>query len=303
MTQISRPFQIALVAVVLLAAVWFVALRGHSSSSGSSAPAPAASSPSTASSSGAAGSGSAAASSAASQSASGGGAASPGSTTYKGSAPGVDGLTRAIQKARGAVTESEQHNSALAQKSAQASSSTQAQSSSSAASQSAQASHGSSAAASGSASSGHSTTKHGASNGATKTHSSAKGAATTTPKSAAPKTTTKAPSNVPPMQARVEAELKQGKVAALLFWNPKGTVDETVRRELQSAAGKLHGKLAIHVARSSEVGSFGSFTRTVQVYGTPTILLINPQAKTASVTGLVDVFAIEQAVKEVKQAK
>ena len=32
MTQLSRPFQIVLVAVVLFALVWFVALRGHSAS-------------------------------------------------------------------------------------------------------------------------------------------------------------------------------------------------------------------------------------------------------------------------------
>ncbi len=45
MTQISRPFQIALAAVVLLAAVWFVALRGHSSSGSSSTPAASAPAP------------------------------------------------------------------------------------------------------------------------------------------------------------------------------------------------------------------------------------------------------------------
>ena len=42
MAQISRPFQIGLVAVVALAGVWLFALHGHSSSSssGSSAHAP-----------------------------------------------------------------------------------------------------------------------------------------------------------------------------------------------------------------------------------------------------------------------
>jgi len=36
MAQISRPFQIALLAMVVLAGVWFFALQGHSSSGGSS---------------------------------------------------------------------------------------------------------------------------------------------------------------------------------------------------------------------------------------------------------------------------
>ena len=91
MAQLSRPFQIALAAMGVLVAVWFVALRGHSSSSSGSGgtpqahsqPAPAAAKP---------------------------GAASP---IYHGSAPGVEGLTRAIAKAHGAVALSERNARSL----------------------------------------------------------------------------------------------------------------------------------------------------------------------------------------------
>src|SRR6201999_851230 len=99
----------------------------------------------------------------------------------------------------------------------------------------------------------------------------------------------------------VEGELKHGKTVAVLFWNPKGSVDVAVRRELKAAKGASHGKLAIHVARATEVGSFGSFTHAVQVYSTPTILLINTKGQTSSITGLTDSFSIQQAVKEVKR--
>jgi hypothetical protein len=51
------------------------------------------------------------------------------------------------------------------------------------------------------------------------------------------------------------------------------------------------------------VGSFGAFTRTVQVYGTPTILMINTKGVTSSVPGLKDAFSIEQAVREVQRAR
>jgi hypothetical protein len=273
MTQISRPLQIALGAVVLVAAVWFIALRGHSSSSESSAPAPAATSASASS--------AATSSPAASQSASGETGGSPQATkTYHGSAPGVGGLTRAIQKARGAASASEQNAKALQQKATQASgggsSATQAQQSNSSAA---------------------STGGKAAPQNAAKTHSASAKAPT------AKTTPAKTANGVPVMQARVEGELKHGDVVALLFWNPHGAVDATVRRELQSASHKLHGKLAIHVARANQVGSFGSFTRTVQVYSTPTILLVNTHAKTASLAGLTDVFSIEQAVREVKSAK
>jgi hypothetical protein len=281
MTHISRPFQIALVAVVLLAAVWFVALRGHSSSSSHEVSVPAASSASSAA-------GSAAAQSASSSG--GKGSSSHAAGTYHGSAPGVGGLTRAIAKARGAVSESERHAKTLAKKSAEASGEATAPSSSSTAS----AHH---VAASGGTAAKHSTTKTHSGSSAASTKSSASKAAPAKPTIA---TNAK---GIPLLQARVESELRQGKVAAILFWNPKGSVDNTVRRELRAAGAKLHGKLAVSVARSSQVGLFGSFTRSVQVYGTPTILLVNHAGKTASVTGLTDVFSIEQAVKEVKQAK
>jgi len=102
----------------------------------------------------------------------------------------------------------------------------------------------------------------------------------------------------------VEAELKQGRTVLVLFWDPKGTDDVAVRRELH-ALQALHGKsglpqnrrLALHEAGPGEVGSFGSFTRAVQVYVTPTILIILPSGKTKTLTGLTDdLFALVSLV-------
>ena len=279
MTQISRPFQIAFVVLLLFVALWFAVLRGHSSSStGSSAPV--ASSVSSGSQSSAASSGSASSGSAASSP--GGGTQASKGGTYHGSAPGVAGLSRAIQKARGAVTQSQQNAQQLQRKSAQASDEAHSQSAS--------------------------TNKVSTTQAAGTPSTSSKASATNTPSTGAaaakqaPSTAAKA-KNVPAKQATVEAQLKQGKVVAILFWNSKGTVDGVVRRELQSAGRKLHGKLAVQVASPSQVGSFGSFTHAVQVYSTPTILLINDKGATSSVSGLTDSFSIEQAVREVKSAK
>lgn len=258
MTHISRPFQIALAALVLLVAVWFLALRGHSggesSSSSSSAPTSASSSP---------------ASPSASQSAPGGGTPASKGGVYHGSAPGVEGLSRAIQKARGAVAQSQQN--AKQRGSAQSSSGAQKHSARTQTSQSQSAKQ-------------------------TQTQQKQSQQAQNSQQS-------KAASGVPAMQAVVEGELKHGQVVALLFWNPKGAVDATVRRELRAAGHAQHGKLAVHVARSNQVGSFGSFTHAVQVYSTPTILLINAKGETSSLTGLTDSFSIGQAIKEVKRAK
>jgi hypothetical protein len=254
MTNISRPFQIALAALVLLIAVWFLALRGHSGGESSSSPSAASSSP---------------ASPSASQSTPGGGTPASKGGVYHGSAPGVEGLSRAIQKARGAVAQSQQS----------ANQKGSAQSSSGAQNQNAQ-------------------THTSRSQGAKQTQAQARQS-----QQAHNSQQSKAASGVPAMQVVVEGELKHGKVVAVLFWNPKGAVDATVRRELRAAGRAQHGKLAVHVARSNQVGSFGSFTHTVQVYSTPTILLINAKGSTSSLTGLTDAFSIGQAIKEVKRAK
>jgi hypothetical protein len=104
MAQISRPFQIALVAVGLLAAVWLFALHGRSASTTESSGSAPASTPATTS-------GAAAQEKA---------AAAP-TTVYKGAAPGVAGLTGAVAKAHGAVATSQQNAKELESKSAQAS--------------------------------------------------------------------------------------------------------------------------------------------------------------------------------------
>jgi hypothetical protein len=273
MPQLSRPFQILLVVFVLFAALWFAVLRGHSASSESSS-----SSPSVATKS------SGGAKQATPSGASAGSPASKGSV-YHGSAPGVEGLSRAIQKARGAVSQSQQNANQPQQKSTQASSQTQGGQTQNGQAQGAQQTQSSQQ-------------THSKSSSAHNTATKAKPAP-----SAATHPHSKAASGIPAMQATVEAELHQGKVVAVLFFNPKGAVDTIVRRELQHAGRSSHGRLAVHVASAKQVGSFGSFTRTVQVYSTPTILLINKVGATSSLTGLTDAFSIEQAVREVKAAK
>jgi hypothetical protein len=263
-TQISRPFQIVLAAFVLFAVVWFVALRKHSSSGESaSTPQPAAKAPA--------------------QSSAGGGTPASKGGEYHGSAPGVAGLSRAIQKARGAVTQSEQH----AQRRQRQSGAAQAQATQKQQTQAGQTQGGRAQ----SQAQGHHSQNQSRSQAQTQSRQSQNAPVHTQSKS-----------GVSAMQATVEGELKHGKVVAVLFWNPKGSVDATVRSELHEAGGTLHGKLAVHVARASEVGSFGSFTRAVQVYSTPTILLINAKGNTSSLTGLTDAFSIEQAIREVKRA-
>jgi hypothetical protein len=286
MTQLSRPFQIALVAMGLLAAVWFLALRGHSSStSGSGSPA-----------------------SASSASAAGKSAAS--SPVYHGSAPGVEGLTRAIAKAHGAVAESERNAKALQEKSAQASGST------------------STAAAPGSSTAGASTAGSQATSSVASKSSATTGTKVTHPalkaNAAGAGTPITRPNTPPGGQLWVERELNQRHTVALLFLNPTGADDIRVRHELEllietqtrsiGVGGREVGNesavpeppgpeetLAMRVARASQVSSFGSFTRAVRVDQTPTVLLVNPRGQATALPGLLDAFAVEQAVDTLAQ--
>jgi hypothetical protein len=278
MAQLSRPFQIALAAVVLFAVVWFVALNGHGSSSGST---PVASTP----------------------------APTPASTPSAKPVPGsthIEGMTRAVAHAHEAVAASQR----AADKSANSSAEAPSQGTST------------------TSSSTTVTTKHGTAHTSTTVvtkHGATGASATVTTKHVATPAPHKVASNgIPPRQAAIESELKRGEMAVVLFWSPKGADDNIVHEELQIllaahhevavhpnkaqvrklrlATGlELEKKIAVHYASAAQVASFGAFTKTVQVYGTPTILVINKQGAVTTINGLTDAFAIEQTIDEARQ--
>jgi len=259
MTQLSRPYQIALLTMALLVGVWFLALRGHAAptpepASSSSAPAPTAAGEAKA-------------------------AATP-TPVQSGTAPGVSGLTRAINKAHEAVATSQQNAKQLEGSSAQASSTSPAATTSPSPAAAAPA----------------------AVKPAPSTHAAVKHAATThsAPAKHAP-TVKRHPAVAVSPQVAVEAELKQGKTVAILFWNPKSSVDQAVGRELEAAARTLGRKFVVHETGPGQVGAFGSITRDVQVAQTPTILIITKAGRTAVLTGLTDTYSIAQAVQELRQ--
>jgi len=272
MAQLSRPFQIALVAVCLLAGVWLFALQGRSTSTSGSSSAPA--SPATAH--GTSPEANAAAKAKA--------AAAP-TPIYHGSAPGVQGLTRAIAKAHEAVAASQHQAKQLEAKSAQASNETApAQTASTAA-----------------------PTAGASAKAAVPATKAAARASTTVPArtvhkaSGAPRAASGV--TVPSGQRTVEADLAKGDVVVLLFWDPKGTDDVSVHRALQlvlNAHRSARQQIAVQEAQPRRVASFGSVTRGVQVDATPTIFVINKHGQTIVLTGVQDAFSIEQAIDEAR---
>ncbi|MBA3809061.1 MAG: hypothetical protein H0X28_11840 [Solirubrobacterales bacterium] len=197
------------------------------------------------------------------------------------SAPGVAGLTGAVAKAHGAVTTSQKNAKQLEEKSAQASASAP-------------------------------TTANSTPTTANSTPTTAN--STPAPAHTAPQAKTIAPahptspspshSKTPSLarQHLVEDELTQGRIVALLFWSPKGADDAAVRSAIEKLAKSDHG-LSVHVVPAKEVASFGSITRGIQVYGTPTTLIVGAHGKTQTLNGLQDAYAIRQAINEARHSK
>lgn len=201
------------------------------------------------------------------------GSAGASTPTYHGSAPGVAGLTRDIAKAHGAVAQSEKNAAQLQSKSAQASNE----------------------AAPGSASATpakHATAATPAATAKTVVHKAAPAHANSTNGAA----------QQAAEQVVLQRELKQGKTVLLLFWNPKSSDDKSVRQALRAVSAHAKGKVAVHVAQAGQVGRYGSMTKDVQVLQTPTLLVVSKKGLAVTMTGLVDRYAIEQAIVEAKKA-
>ncbi len=282
MAQISRPFQIALLAVVLLAGVWLFALRGSpsTSSSGSGSVPPASQAPSSTPQP------SAPASSPSSPSA----PSSSSGSIYHGSAPGVEGLSRAIATAHEAVSTSQQNAHQLEQRSAEASSTAAG----------AAASHAAPAPTTSAATPAPAASKPATVKSVPRT--AAKPAPVTRSK-VAPQARTVRPAapakQVPSRQKRIEAALAAGDVVLLLFWDRSGADDVAVHNAVLAAA-RGQRKVVVSQATSHEVASYGTITRGVQVYGTPTLLVVGKRGSTIVLTGLTDSYSIAQAIGEAR---
>jgi hypothetical protein len=286
MAQISRPFQIVVVVFLVFACVWLFALQGRSSTptSSSSAPVvsattPAASAPSTAASS---------ASSATAK------AKPKGTSThvYHGPVPGLEGLTRDISRAHHAVGVSEGRTQRIENKSAQVAGEATPKSSTPTHTSTQTPTHTSAATAPVTNASTHASSK-----------TSSKALSTTSSKTSTSVAHKRATTLAATLtgQRTVEAELAKGEIVLLLFWNPKGTDDDAVQqavRQVQTADRSSRQRVAVQEAMASQVASFGSVTRGVQVYATPTLFVINKAGHAIVLTGLQDAFSIQQTIDE-----
>jgi hypothetical protein len=91
------------------------------------------------------------------------------------------------------------------------------------------------------------------------------------------------------------AELDQGKVAVLLFWERQGSDDRAVRRAL--AGINLHGgKVEPHIASIDKLAQYETITRGVPVVTSPSVLVIDKNRRARVISGLTITREIDQAV-------
>jgi hypothetical protein len=127
-------------------------------------------------------------------------------------------------------------------------------------------------------------------------------AATTAPAKAAPAKASKPSAlSAPGRQKQVESSLAAGNVVVLLFWNKKGADDVADAAAVRGVA-KRSGKTAVMLANANEVAAFGTVTRGVQIFGTPTVVVVGRHNKATVLTGLTDVFSLQQAIAEARHA-
>jgi hypothetical protein len=330
MAQISRPFQIALVALLALAMLvvaWFMVLHrsAGTESSGTSSPSVASSASSSPSHAAASGAGS--------------------GHVYHGPVPGLEGLTRDIKRAHEAagkeergVGYEEKHAGGIRSSTTSAAAGSSAKTHASRSTSAASTHH-----ATTTVHAHHATvtvhTRHSPSTAASTHHAQTHGShAALTPAATAAVTlhnltealhlnavvnlveeidpalglkskvahtegvfVARMKSDLQPTSpSRIAAELHQGKTVLLLFLNPHGYDDDATAIGTTEVAYKLRQHVAAHLALAGQVNSFGSITRDIQIYQTPTLLIINPKREVATVTGLTDEFALEQAIAEAK---
>ena len=340
MAQLSRPYQIALLALMVLVAA-FLALGRHPSSTGGSAQSSTPAGASAAGASHAPASPSSAVSAATTTAEEK--AAAAATPVYHGAAPGVEGLSRDIARAHGAVATSQGYDRTAEEKAASASSTQPESASVSSVSGSTDPSPATAPGVSPAAAAAKSTATVNPKAPARLHAPAAKGApaATKAPAAteapAAPKAPalskahTGKPASAPAKPAapaakpaapaaKPAAPSASGTPATPPVPSGQQAVEHTLARGkvavllFWNPAGAtdvaVHGQVQelgksrlpveVYEGTAEEVAAYGAITAQVPVYGTPTILIIADNGRTTSLTGLQGEASIKQAIEEAR---
>jgi hypothetical protein len=96
------------------------------------------------------------------------------------------------------------------------------------------------------------------------------------------------------------AELDRGHTAVVLFVGKTAKDDSAVRRAVK-AIDRHHGKVDVHVLPLSRVGRYEAITRGVTVHQSPTVLVISKQRAARAIVGFTTVAELDQLVNDVRR--
>jgi hypothetical protein len=230
--QVSRPMQIALVAVVLLAGMWFTVLKPKPAEETAVTPA----------------------------------TPTPAAKSSAPVAPGVKGLVKAVDKAKAASATSDATNAKIQ-----------------------------------SATGGSAKAKATTSVAPAKKTLTAKPATTASnAKVTVTKAKAKAPAATVDPSDRLLANLAKGKTLVILF-EGKGADDKAARKAVHLTAKADPKHVVSAYVPISKVGDYEKITTDVEIYGSPTILVIGADRKATALTGFLDAPSVQQAVGDVRR--
>ena len=98
------------------------------------------------------------------------------------------------------------------------------------------------------------------------------------------------------------ADLAKGHTVVLLFWNKKGSDDRAVRGAIKGV-GRHHGTVVVKAIPATEVGSYEAITRGAQVLQSPTVLVIGKDKKAHAIVGFTYAGEIDQLVDDVRSGR
>jgi len=99
----------------------------------------------------------------------------------------------------------------------------------------------------------------------------------------------------------VRQGLARHKVIVLLFWR-RGSADDAAVRKAVAGVNRHNGKVVVTIAPVTRVGAYTPVTRGVRVEETPTVIVVDGKRKAKMIVGYVDRATIDQAIVDALQA-
>lgn len=97
--------------------------------------------------------------------------------------------------------------------------------------------------------------------------------------------------------ARIEAAIAARKVVAVAFYNPASSDDMAVKKALLGA-DRHGGKVLLMAAPIGDVAKYESVTTRAGVFGSPTVVVIDPAGQLGVVTGFADRIELNQRIDD-----